>query len=157
MIDIQSYTISTDGLSIDRIINPWLWLTNEDKTAIALTKCGDMLLKDPLGKLFFLDTGIGEMKLISENYLDFSNGTLGEEVYEELLMPKLIDELENANKKLAPGQVYAFYKLPLLGGTYEKDNVYPVNLYEHYSLTGEIHLQLKDLPDGSQVNFKITE
>ena len=157
MTNIKTYIISLDDIDLKRILETWTWLTGENKTVIALTKLGDALLKDTDNKLYFLNTGEGDLKTISENYMDFINAKLDNEVYEELFLPTLVDELNRNDKQLLPKQVYSFYKLPLLGGTYDTENIYVLNLYEHYNLTGEIHLQLKDLPDGTKINIKTVE
>jgi hypothetical protein len=155
MTDHQTYIIPLDDIDLSRILKTWTWLTGEQKTVIALTKLGDALLKDDNDKLFFLNTGVGDLTLISERYLDFISGNLSSEIYEEVLLPKLVDELDKSEKALKAKQVYAFYKLPLIGGTYDKANIYALDLYKHYNLTGEIHLQLKDLPNGTAVEFEV--
>ncbi len=157
MTDIKTYIISLGDIDLKRILETWTWLTGENKTVIALTKLGDALLKDTDNKLYFLNTAEGSLKIISENYLDFIDLKLDNEVYEELFLTKLVDELNRNYKLLSPKQVYSFYKLPLIGGTYDMENIYAVNLYEHYNLTGEIHLQLKDMPDGTKININTSE
>lgn len=157
MTDYNTYIIPLDDIDLSGILKTWIWLTGEDKTVIALTKSGDALLKDNDNKLHFLNTSVGELTMICENYLDFGAGKLDNDAYEEILLQNLVDELEKSGKVLKPKQVYAFYKLPLIGGDYNKENVYALDVYEHYSLTGEMHFQLKDLPDGTKVKFKVEQ
>ncbi len=48
-------------------------------------------------------------------------------------------------------------KVPLvLGGNYSLDNLYAVDAVEGMRFRGDIVHQIKDLPDGSQVQFRIT-
>jgi len=35
--------------------------------------------------------------------------------------------------------------------------MYPLDIYEHYELCGEIHLKIKDLPDGTAIQMKVIE
>ena len=154
MTNIKQYILPLDNVDLTKILSSWTWLVDTDKSVVALTKAGDAILKDTNNKLYFLDIGGGEINLISANYLDFTEGKLSEEVIEELLLPILVDKLENNNIRLKLGQVYSYTMLPILGGAYDEKNMFAVDLYEHYNLTGEIHFQIKDLPDGANVKIE---
>jgi hypothetical protein len=153
-LDISKYLIPLDNIDLTKIISTWTWLT-EEKEIIALTKSGNALLKDKVGRLYFLDTGSGVFKYKGENYNDFFENNLDEEIAEEMLLPTIIDQLESDEMKLGPDQVYSFTILPVLGGSFDAENRFIVNIYEHYNLTGDIHFQLKDLPDGTKVEINV--
>lgn len=152
MIDINKYIISLEKVDLTKILRNWTWLTG-DKSVVALTKAGDAILKDTDNGLYFLDIGAGEMQFISKDYLDFLDEKLRENKIDELLLPKLVDLLEYKNIKLKTMQVYSYTMLPILGGMYDEKNMFPLNLYEHYDLCGEIHYQLKDLQEGTIVKI----
>jgi hypothetical protein len=153
-IDIEKYLIPTDKLDLTKVLSTWTWLTG-DKSIVALTKSGDALLKDSNGHLYFLDVGGGTIELKANNYLDFLENKLSYELTEELLLPAVVDKLEQHGVKLKPGQVYSYILLPIIGGTYDENNMYALDLYEHYNLTGNIQFQLKDSPDGTKVEIKV--
>lgn len=153
-IDIEKYLIPTDKLDLTKVLSTWIWLTS-DKSIVALTKSGDALLKDNSGHLYFLDVGGGTIELKANNYHDFLENKLSYELTEELLLPAVVDKLEQHGIKLKSGQVYSYTILPIIGGTYDEKNMYALDIYEHYNLTGEIHFQLKDLPDGTKVEIKV--
>jgi hypothetical protein len=155
--DVIKYILPLDTLDLSKILSTWTWLTGKNMDIVALTKAGDALLKDDQGYMHFLDTGNGTMNLISKDYKDFLENKLSENVLEELLLPKLIDRLDRNNIKLKVGQVYSYTMLPILGGMYDEKNMFALDLYEHYNLTGEIHLQLKDMPNGTEVEIDVTE
>jgi hypothetical protein len=58
---------------------------------------------------------------------------------------------------LQEGECYSYLTLPMLGGKYEPDNftVYPVA--HHLRIWGPIHEQLRGLPDGATIEFKVDE
>ena len=58
---------------------------------------------------------------------------------------------------MEPGKLYGFKQLPVLGGKYEPDNFELTDIAVHFSMSGQINFKLKDLPDGTKVNFEITE
>ena len=142
------------NVDLSKILRNWKWLTG-NKSVIALTKAGDVILKDIDNSLYFLDIGAGKLQFISKNYHDFFNKKLSEDKIDELLLPTLVDKLEHHKIKLKTGQVYSYTMLPILGGAYDEKNMFAVDLYEHYNLTGEIHYKIKDLPDGSKVKISI--
>ena len=72
-------------------------------------------------------------------------------------MIPLVDEIVAADKTLSPGYCYSYLQLPILGGEYSINNTTMVPIKEHYGLSGEIHKQIKDLPDGSKVTIKFKE
>jgi hypothetical protein len=154
-LDAQKYILTLDNLDLAKIMSSWTWLIGNDKTVVALTKAGDAIIKDNFEKLYFLDVGCGELNLISDNYLDFTHAKLKEETMEELLLPGLVDKLERENIILKPMQVYSYTLLPILGGKYDENNMYTLDIYEHYNLTGDLHYQLKDNPDGTRVDIEV--
>ena len=152
---IHNYSIPLVNLNLKKIISSWAWLIGDNKNIIALTKVGDAFFTDPNKNLYFLDVGEGAFQLISNDYNDLFNGKLDSEVVEEFLLPTVVDNLEENGIILKDGQVYSYVMLPILGGKYDEKNMYAVDIYEHYDLASEIHLQIKDLPDGSTVSFKV--
>ncbi|WP_233407562.1 T6SS immunity protein Tdi1 domain-containing protein [Marinomonas spartinae] len=58
---------------------------------------------------------------------------------------------------LEQGKLYGFKQLPVLGGEYEPDNFELTDIEVHFAMLGQMNLQIKDLPDGTKVNFSVTE
>jgi len=72
-------------------------------------------------------------------------------------MPQLLKELEQESVYLDSYHVYSYKKMPVLGGEYTIDNIYPVDIRIHFELTGIIGEQIKDLLDGTKVKLKVTD
>ncbi len=157
MTDINDYLITLDNLDLNKILSKWIWLTGLDKQVVALTKAGDMLLQDNKNYLYFLDVGNAELTLVEGKCEDFFNANLPDQVIDEIIFSSLVDKLFDNGLMLKPNQVYSYTKLPILGGNYDAQNMYPLNIYEHYTLTGEIHNKFKDLPDGTHLSIIVTE
>ena len=155
-LDIQKYIIPTDQLDLRKVLSEWIWLV-KDKSIIALTKMGDALLKDNNNYLYFLDTGNGSIELISKNYQDFQNNQLSSELLEEILLVNIVNEIEKHQILLNSNQVFSYKILPILGGEYSIENIFALDVYEHFSFTRDIHFQIKDLPDGTRFEIKVTE
>ena len=157
MTDISNYLIPLDNLDLTKVLSDWLWLTGGDKSIIALMKSGDMLLTGNNSELYFLDVGNGDLSLMEGTYEDLLGLGFQSEIVDEILLSSLVDELFASGLKLKQNQVFSYTTLPILGGRYDSENMYPLDLYEHYSLSGEIHFKLKDLPDGTDVKIVVTD
>lgn len=153
-INHKKYLIPLDELDHPRILSTWNWLIG-DKSIIALTKSGDALLTDNDGHLYFLETGGGTIEFKADNFKDFLENKLDEELMNELLLKPVIDRLEEQGKILETKQVYSYTMLPILGGKYDESNRFILDIYEHYNLTGDTHFQLKDTPDGTWVDVVV--
>jgi hypothetical protein len=104
-----------------------------------------------------LDVGAGELRLLAKDRDEFSAKIDDPGVADEWLMIPIVDQLVSSGAVLGPGQCYSFRKLPVLGGSYDADNrmVFPIR--EHFGAWGLVHRQISDLPDGTQVVFKVTD
>jgi hypothetical protein len=73
-------------------------------------------------------------------------------VADEWFLPALIDKLQMAGKLREPGECYTYVTLPIFTeGKYEVDNLNPVPAAEHFELTGHIHRQIAEMPDGAKM------
>ncbi len=110
---------------------------------------GDLVLKDPSHKLYFLSTCTGSMEHLSNYSNDFLKNRLSAEQYYEIFLPELIEELEQDGKQLKEDEVFSFLKLPIMGGKNEISNIHCTNVYEHFNSTGRIHKQMDELTEDS--------
>ena len=69
----------------------------------------------------------------------------------------LVKKLKEQGIELTDKNLYGYKKLPALGGEYEPDNFELTDIEVHFELSGQIHKQIKDLPDGTKVNIKTIE
>jgi hypothetical protein len=65
-----------------------------------------------------------------------------------------------ARVKLGPlkeGYKYCLVFPGVLGGAYDVSNIQSVPLVELIRLSGDLGQQIRDLPDGAQVNLKVSD
>lgn len=67
---------------------------------------------------------------------------------------ELVDRIFESEILLAQNQLLSYKKLPIIGGEYIVENFYQLSIEEHFSTTGEIHRQLSNLQDGTEVKVK---
>jgi hypothetical protein len=72
-------------------------------------------------------------------------------------MVDFVESLMSSGLILSLGKIYSFKKLPILGGDYLPNNIVVMDIEEHFKITGYIHRQIKDLPEGTQIKFRIVD
>jgi hypothetical protein len=155
--DLNDLIVKFDNDTSDKLTENWIWLIGTDKKVLLVSTIGDMFLTDNNKRVYWLDVGSGQFKLIADAIEDFEQRLKDIEQVNEWFMIDLATELRHSEKKLKDGQLYSYYKLPIIGGDYTVDNFAPLSIEEHFGYLGDIHKQIKDLPDGTKVEIKIVD
>jgi hypothetical protein len=68
-----------------------------------------------------------------------------------------VEAAESALGRLEKGQCYGFKIWPVLGGTYEVENMAIKSMMEWLAVSGDAARQIRDLPPGPQVRLDIRD
>lgn len=60
--------------------------------------------------------------------------------------------LRESGLGVAPDQVYSWSRPPVLGGDHAVENVSVADVEVHFSMLGQIHEQVRDLPPGTRID-----
>ncbi len=69
-----------------------------------------------------------------------------------MVRPQLVGDILATGKRLQPGQCFGYKVPPVLGGEVEPDNFEPTDLQVHFGILGQIHREVKDLPEGTPIS-----
>ena len=153
----NALTITPSVEAVGELRTAWSWLLPECYQPILFSAIGDLFYQTPSGEIWWLNTGTAEMSKVAESQSEFQH-LLGTAMADEWLLPPLIENLIKAGKALSPGRCYTFVTLPIFReGTYAVENLKPVDAREHFALTGHIHKEISNLPDGAAVTCKVVE
>jgi hypothetical protein len=155
--NLDDLTVKFNSDTSDRLTENWTWLIGRDKKVLLVSAIGDMFLTDKGKRVYWLDVGGGEFTLVADTIEDFEEKLRNVEQVNEWFMLDLATELRHSDNKLKDGQLYSYKMLPIIGGDYATDNFAPLAIVEHFGYTGDIHKQIKDLPDGTKVEIKIVD
>lgn len=144
--------VSFDEHASDRLIEDWRWLVGQDKTPIMVSSIGDIFLMDKTGKIYWLNVGEGSITAVADDVQGFKEKLQNREQVNEWFMIELVAALKVAGLELRQGEVYSYKKLPVLGGDYSVDNFEKTLVEVHFSFSGQIHEQVKNLPEGTKIN-----
>ena len=97
----------------------------------------------------------GEAKPLASSIEDWADQLLAD--YEFLTGQPVAHEWQVRNGALSPGERLV-PKVPfVLGGEYDASNVYAVDATLGMELRGELATQLRDLPDGAKVTYRVVD
>jgi hypothetical protein len=134
------YRIEVLRLDSAQLLEEWKWLLPDAQTVVELNLFGDMLVSRPDGQLALIDVSLGTATPVDEQV-----------PAPDWLRIPLVDQLEAAGLRLGKEQCYSHRLPPILGGSWDPDNFEAIDTYVHLSLSGQIHQQVKDLPDGTPI------
>ena len=137
------------------LLAQWRWLLGGRPRLYGWSTSGDLFYADSQGQLWRLDAGAGEIESVADSEGAFAAQLEDAEAAEALLLLPVVRDYEAAHGALADGQCLGYRTLPVFGGAYTTENRYALAVIEHASVTGDVHRQIRDLPDGAQVALRV--
>jgi hypothetical protein len=144
-------TVDFQKHGAEDLLGDWRWLLGDSMRLLLVSAIGDMFLADPAGQVFWLETGSGQLQKIAASNDQFQQLRQQPQNADQWFIPRLVGDLITSGVRLAPGQCYSYKKPPILGGQIELSNFQPTDLSVHFSILGQIHRQVKDLPPGTKI------
>jgi len=157
-ITMNDLTVNFSHLDREALLAEWRWLIGPSKQPILVAAIGDAYVQDPDdGSVHLLDVGGGALEQIADSVDEFRGLLADKEFVTVSFVPSTIVALRDEGKVLGPGQVYSYIKPPVLGGTYSTSNMEPTDVSVHFGILGQIHRQVKDLPEGTPISSIVIE
>jgi hypothetical protein len=150
-VDYREYLIATTA-SGEQVLDDWRWLVGSALQLWHVTKAGDAFLRDRTdGSIHFLDVMAGTVERIAQSDSDFEATVATPENAERWLMPGIVNGQAALGMRPGRDECLSFKKPPVLGGQLEPDNFETCDVLVHFSIAGQIHRQVKDLPPGTKI------
>ena len=153
---LRDYLAETTAPS-EQVLEDWRWLIGPELQLWYVTKAGSALLRSPTdGSVHFLDVAAGRLEQIASDAAGFKAAVVIPENLERWLMQSFVDQM--TARRIQPGknQCFSFKRPPILGGAITPENTQLCDVLVHFSIAGQIHQQVKDLPAGTKIrNVKI--
>ena len=147
--------LATTTHSSDEVLGDWQWLIGTHLVLWHVTKAGDAFLRDPAdGSIHMLDTVSGNVERIAADELEFESRTVSPRNAGKWLMPDVVEGQAVLGMRPGPNECLSFSP-PALGGQLDPDNFESCNIPIHFSIAGQIHRQIKNLPPGTPIDIKI--
>ncbi|MFG6467112.1 T6SS immunity protein Tdi1 domain-containing protein [Roseateles sp. BYS87W] len=133
-------------------MDDWRWLVGAPRQLLRVSALGDALLTERDGAaLWWLDTQGGTLVRVADSPAALAQRLTDPEFVDDRFMPDAVADLRAAGLRLGPRQVYALKTPMVLGGRFERDNIEVSDAAVSFSLLGQIHAQVHDLPPGTPI------
>lgn len=151
-MNVNDLTVNFEHLKRENILADWVWLIGRKKLPILITSVGDAFLQDvDDGTIHFLDTCSAGLLKVSENLEEFRNQIKDAQFLSDYFCPQPVGVLRDSGLTLSQGQLYSLMKPSVLGGEFAPENIEMTDIEVHFSVLGQIHQQVKDLPPGTEI------
>lgn len=147
--------INFDHIDVERLMDSWEWLIGKDKTPILMTSIGDLFFSDDEQKCYWLDVGGGTFEKVAESIAEFNEKLKDPKQIDEWFLLGLVERIKASGLRFKEKELYGYKKLPIIGGEYEPHNFESTNIEVHFELSGQIHQQIRDLPDGTEIQIVV--
>ncbi|QDT91645.1 T6SS immunity protein Tdi1 domain-containing protein [Gimesia algae] len=151
-ITLNDLTINPEGIDIDELLNDWAWAMPEPMRPVLLTALGDLFAQGESGAVYFIDVIEGDIRPVAEDGSTFEELLSDTEFVTDHLFPARVVELRDAGIELEANQVYSHQQPLVLGGSDELENYETSEVSVYISILGQIHEQVKDLPEGTVIS-----
>ena len=122
------------------------------RAPLLVTAMGNVILQDPVdGTVHVLDAQRGEIGPIASSIEEFNVRLAQRDYVAHLFAVDVVGSLLESGRRPGHGQVFGFRTPLVLGGDYAPENVEAVDVRVHFSILGQVHRQVRDLPDGTRV------
>ena len=137
------------------ILSDWRWLIGSTARLLIVSSLGDAFLEDQ-ASVYWLNVGDGIYVKVADSVAGFESILASPDKVAEWFIPELVLDIQRLGITRSQHQCFSFKKPPVLGGKYEPENFEAADISIHFSLLGQIHEQVKDLPAGTSISeFKI--
>jgi hypothetical protein len=153
-LTLEQLTKDASSVDLDDILSCWQWQLKDMQAVLTISLLGDIFLLGNDAAVYWLQTDTGQLTKVADALKQYQQFLTDEEKIDNWFLPLLVEKLLTASKALKDNEIYSYKIPPVLGGDYSVDNIEPTDMSVHFTFSGQICQQIKDLPDGTKVNFK---
>ena len=140
-----------------RALEAWQWIGLEGLDPWFSTAFGDVFFLGEDG-VYWLDICAGELTRPFASAEDAKRVLGTDDGLDEYLLAGLAFAAEEAGVVVQGDEILSFKVPPVLSGEFEVENLEATDFVVAVNLAGQLHEQVKDLPDGAEVTgFDLTE
>lgn len=134
----------------DQALAAWEWIGLEGLDPWFTSAFGDLFLTGPDG-VYWLDLTSGELTRPWRDLESAKKALSSDEGLDEYLLAGLVFAAAEAGVEATDDQILGFKVPPVLDGEFEVANLVVADFVEVVSAAGHLHDQIKDLPDGAEI------
>jgi hypothetical protein len=138
---------------IETIHTAWSWTGLAPAEVVNVNSFGNLIVKAADATYWRICPEMLSCQKIADDYAAFSKVWDSQDFQFDWDMAKLVSIAKDKLGMLEDGRCYCFKLSPVLGGTYEENNITAISLKELIAFSGYIAKQIKDVPDGGKIKI----
>lgn len=140
---------------LDTIRNAWGWIGLDPVEVVNTNFFGNVIVRAKNGTYWRICPEESSCTEVAASADAFANLMREDDFRTDWEMASLVASARQALGPLGPGRCYCLKIPAVVGGSYDVSNLGTISLVELISFSGDMALQIKDLPNGTRISFKI--
>ncbi len=141
---------------VEAVNEGWGWTGLTATRVVAQSPMGHLIVSDDDDTFFYVDPdGMAIIPLGTET--EAQAHLASDEARQLWSGGALVEEGKRRFGEPPTGSVFTIKPHAMIEGRYEPENLCVMSLEELIRFTGDVAQQIKDLPDGSQIHFEVTD
>lgn len=142
---------------IKEIKESWGWVGIEPVEVVGENDFGNLMIKDIQGKYWRLCPEDVYCDVVAQNQEELDRLSTDQEFLEDWYMQALVAQAQERLGPLTDGRKYCLVIPGVLGGEYAMSNIKTAPLVELIRFSGDLANQIRELPDGAQIQLKVVD
>ena len=142
---------------INEIKEYWNWSGIGPVEIVAVNDFGNLIIKDHDDKFWRLCPEDVYCEIIADSVDDYDNLIGDSEFIKDWNMSVMVEDAMDRLGPLAEGDKYYMVIPGVVDGEYGGSNIKMAPLAKIIKFSGDLGRQIKDLPDGAEIKFKIMD
>ena len=148
---------NTDMDLISEIREAWGWVGIDPLEVVGENDFGNLIVKDVGSQYWRICPEDVYCRIVANNREELENLSRDKEFLADWNMKALVEQAKEHVGPLTDGRKYCLVIPSVLGGAYDISNIKSAPLVELIRLSGDIGRQIRDLPDGAEVELKVVD
>ena len=142
---------------VEIIGDSWGFTGLEPKSILDVNDFGNVIVESDDGQVWHICPEELECNRIAGSTAEFERVRASEDFVLDWKMERLVELGRSIHGTPPEGRCFCL-KIPgVLGGAYDGSNLGTISIAELLASSGDLALQIKDLPDGTQVRLKVVD
>ncbi len=155
-MDLNDYLLDTTDLDWLDVLEPWGDILPDAFTVWFANRLGEPILVFDDDTVHRLDLEGGELEKIATSRDALAEAIEAGPNANLWLRANEIDRATTAGRPLEAGECYGYRQPLVLGGRPDGENLCIRTVAEYISFLGQMHAQIRDLPDGAEVDIRFS-
>jgi len=145
----------TNMTILNEVRNAWGWIGIDPIEVVTENDFGNLIIKDSKEQFWRLCPEDVYCEVIAKTIAEYNEIIKGEDFLDDWFMSAMVEEAKKTLGSLEDSNKYYMVIPGVLDGEYGGANIKTAPLVELIRFSGDLGKQIKDLPDGAEIELKV--